>query len=266
MKISILASGSNGNSTLIETENEGFLIDDGLSFKSLYERISATGNDVEKISSLFLTHEHIDHVSGVKVLLKRLPLMTYLSKGTFDGLNSETKLQLEISGYSYIKDNDVLEMKDCKITVLRTHHDAREPLGFVVEENDKKLVYITDTGYVDQIYFPLLKNADMYILESNYDVELLWSSGRPFELKKRIDGDYGHMSNVASAVLLSKVIGNNTKKIVFAHISDDCNYYAMPNLILNEHKKIYEELGVNYQQIEFYFGNRFGVTGVFEIW
>ena len=265
MKISILASGSNGNSTLIETENEGFLIDDGLSFKSLYERISATGNDVEKISSLFLTHEHIDHVSGVKVLLKRLPLMTYLSKGTFDGLNSETKLQLEISGYSYIKDNDVLEMKDCKITVLRTHHDAREPLGFVVEENDKKLVYITDTGYVDQIYFPLLKNADMYILESNYDVELLWSSGRPFELKKRIDGDYGHMSNVASAVLLSKVIGNNTKKIVFAHISDDCNYYAMPNLILNEHKKIYEELGVNYQQIEFYFGNRFGVTGVFEI-
>lgn len=265
MKISILASGSNGNSTLIETENEGFLIDDGLSFKSLYERISATGNNVEKISALFLTHEHIDHVSGVKVLLKRLPLMTYLSKGTFDGLNSETKLQLEISGYSYIKDNDVLEMKDCKITVLRTHHDAREPLGFVIEENDKKLVYITDTGYVDQIYFPLLKNADMYILESNYDVELLWSSGRPFELKKRIDGDYGHMSNVASAVLLSKVIGNNTKKIVFAHISDDCNYYAMPNLILNEHKKIYEELGVNYQQIEFYFGNRFGVTGVFEI-
>ena len=265
MKISILASGSNGNSTLIETENEGFLIDDGLSFKSLYERINATGNDVEKISSLFLTHEHIDHVSGVKVLLKRLPLMTYLSKGTFDGLNSETKLQLEISGYSYIKDNDVLEMKDCKITVLRTHHDAREPLGFVVEENDKKLVYITDTGYVDQIYFPLLKNADMYILESNYDVELLWSNGRPFELKKRIDGDYGHMSNVASAVLLSKVIGDKTKKIVFAHISDDCNYYAMPNLILNEHKKIYEELGVNYQQIEFYFGNRFGVTGVFEI-
>ena len=66
------------------------------------------------------------------------------------------------------------------------------------------------------LYFPILENADMYILESNYDVELLWSSSRPFHTKKRIDGDYGHMSNVASAVLLSKLIGKNTKKVVFA--------------------------------------------------
>lgn len=265
MKISILASGSNGNCTLIETENEAFLIDDGLSFKSLYERINKCENNIDKITSLFLTHEHIDHVSGVKVLLKRLPLKCYLSKGTFEGLNLDTKTQLENNGYSIIKDNDIVELKDCKITVLRTHHDAREPLGFVIEERDKKVVYITDTGYVDQVYFPLLKNADMYILESNYDVELLWSSGRPFELKKRIDGDHGHMSNVTSAVLLAKLIGDNTKKVIFAHISDDCNYYAMPNLILNEHKKIYEEIGVNYQSVEFSFGNRFGVTGVFEI-
>ncbi len=93
----------------------------------------------------------------------------------------------------------------------------------------------------------------------------MWSSARPFELKKRIDGDYGHMSNVASAVLLSKLISANTKKIVLAHISDDCNYYGMPSLILNEHKKIYQEMGVDYNNIEFYFGNRFSVTGVFEI-
>ena len=265
MKVSILASGSNGNCTLIETENESLLIDDGLSFKSLYERINKCENNVEKLTSLFLTHEHVDHISGVKVLLKRLPLRCYLSKGTFEGLNFETKLQVETTGYSIIKDGDILQMKDCKVTVIRTHHDAREPIGFVIEEADKKVVYITDTGYVDQVYYPLLKNADMYIMESNYDVELLWSSGRPFELKKRIDGDHGHMSNVTSAVLLSKVIGENTKKVVLAHISDDCNYYFMPNLILNEHKKIYEEIGVNYKKIEFCFGNRFGVTGVFEV-
>lgn len=265
MKVSILASGSNGNATVIETSHECFLIDDGLSFKSLYSRLNECQIDIQKMSSIFLTHEHIDHVAGLKVLLKRLPLRCYLSQGTYDGLNSETNNQINISGYSIIKSGDEIMMKDCKITVLQTHHDAREPLGYVIEEDNKKIVYITDTGYVEQVYFPLLKNADMYILESNYDVELLWSSSRPFELKKRIDGDYGHMSNVASAVLLAKLIGPNTKNVVFAHISDDCNYYGMPNLILNEHKKIYDEIGIDYSNINFYFGNRFGVTGVFEI-
>ena len=264
MKVSILASGSNGNATLIETVNDSFLIDDGLSFKNLYNRICECQLDIHKLSSIFLTHEHIDHVAGVKVLLKKVPLKCYLSQGTYDGVNFETREQIDLDK-QIIRNGDEIKLNDCKITVLQTHHDAREPLGFVIEEGHKKIVYITDTGYVDQRYFPLLKNADMYVMESNYDVELLWSSSRPFELKKRIDGDFGHMSNVTSAILLSKLIGTNTKKVVLAHISDDCNYYEMPSLILKEHKKIYEEIGVDYSSIEFYFGNRCKVTGVFEI-
>jgi phosphoribosyl 1,2-cyclic phosphodiesterase len=265
MRVSILASGSNGNATLIETENDSFLIDDGLSFKNLYSRVCECQNDIHKLSSIFLTHEHIDHVSGLKVLLKRIPLKCYLSKGTYEGLNVETRTQIDLNDFVFVKNGDEVLLNDCKIKVLQTHHDAREPIGFVIEEQDKKVVYITDTGYVDQSYFSILKNADMYIMESNYDVELLWSSARPFDLKKRIDGDYGHMSNVTSAVLLSKLIGPKTKNIVLAHISDDCNYYGMPSLILNEHKKIYDETGVDYSNIKFYYGNRFNVTGVFEI-
>ena len=265
MRVSVLASGSNGNATCVRTTNESFLIDDGLSFKMLYARMEETNNDIHNLSSIFITHEHIDHISGLKVLLKRKQLNCYLTRGTYEGLNNETKAIVAENNIIFIQSGDEILIDDCKITVIATHHDAKEPVGFVIEQLDKKVVYITDTGYVDQVYFPLLKNADMYILESNYDVELLWSSGRPFELKKRIDGDHGHMSNVTSAILLAKVIGDNTKKVVFAHISDDCNYYAMPNLILNEHKKIYEEIGVNYQHIDFYFGNRFGITGVFEI-
>ena len=265
MKVSILASGSNGNSTCITTANESFLIDDGLSFKMLYSRMEECCNDIHNVSSIFLTHEHIDHVSGVKVLLKRVPLKCYLSYGTYEGLNQEIKNQIEENEVEFIKNRDVILMKDCKITVIGTHHDAKEPVGYVIEEEGKKVVYITDTGYVDQVHFPILMNANMYIMESNYDVELLWSSSRPFDLKKRIDGDYGHMSNVASAVLLAKLIGPNTKRVVFAHISDDCNYYHMPKLIMNEHKKVYDEIGINYQEIEFVFANRHGVTGVFEV-
>lgn len=265
MKVSILASGSNGNSTCFETARDCFLIDDGLSFKMLFSRLNECQVDIHKISSVFLTHEHADHVAGLKVLLKRLPIKCFLSNGTYEGLNCETKLVVSENECSFIKSGDVILFEELKITAIKTHHDAKEPLGFIIEENDKKVVYITDTGYVDQAYYKDIMNADMYIMESNYDVELLWSSSRPFDIKKRIDGDHGHMSNVTSAVLLAKLIGPNTKRVVFAHISDDCNYYNMPNLILNEHKKIYNEIGIDYSKIEFCFGNRFGVTGVFEV-
>ena len=137
MKVSILASGSNGNATLIETTNDSFLIDDGLSFKNLYSRICECQLDIHKLSSIFLTHEHIDHIAGVKVLLKKVPLKCYLSQGTYNGLNSETKEQVDLSKY-IIKDGDVIELNGCKITVLKTHHDAREPLGYVIEEENKK--------------------------------------------------------------------------------------------------------------------------------
>ena len=265
MKVAILASGSNGNATLVKLNNQSFLIDNGLSFKNLYSRIEMSGFDIENIKSIFITHEHIDHVGGLKVLLKRLPLKCYLTKGTQEGLNAETKCVLNTCEIETVKGLDEIIIEDAKITIISLHHDAKEPIGFVIEENDKKLVYITDTGYVDQKYYPLLSNADMYILESNYDIELLWSSGRPFELKKRIDGDHGHMSNITSAVLLSKLIGANTKNVVFAHISDDCNYYDVPELILKEHKKVYNETGVDYSKISFHYGNRFGITGVFEL-
>jgi phosphoribosyl 1,2-cyclic phosphodiesterase len=265
MRVSVLASGSNGNATCIKTTNESFLIDDGLSFKMLYARMEETNNDIHNLSSIFITHEHIDHVSGLKVLLKRKQLNCYLTRGTYEGLNSETKAIVAENNVIFIQSGDEILIDDCKITVIATHHDAKEPVGYVIEQLDKKVVYITDTGYVDQKYFPLLKDANLYVMESNYDVELLWSSSRPFDLKKRIDGDYGHMSNIASAVLLAKLYGPNTKQVVFAHISDDCNYYHIPKLIINEHKKVYEEVGINCEEIEFIFASRNGVTGVYEI-
>jgi phosphoribosyl 1,2-cyclic phosphodiesterase len=199
------------------------------------------------------------------MLLKRIETNCYLTQGTYQGLNIDTKEVMNNHCVNIVKNGDVLLFGKTKITVIQLHHDSREPIGFIVEEADKKFVYITDTGFVDQAYYPLLKNADMYVMESNYDVELLWSSNRPFDLKKRIDGDHGHMSNEASAVLLAKLIGDKTKYVVFAHISDDCNYYHVPEFIKNVHLKIYNDFKTDYSKINFVCGNRTGVTGVFEI-
>jgi phosphoribosyl 1,2-cyclic phosphodiesterase len=265
MRVSILATGSNGNATLVETNDYKFLIDDGISFKSFLERANECMCDIKELNSIFITHEHYDHVVGLKMLFKRIELDCYLTNGTYEGLSSDIKEVMNPSRVNIIRSNDIFIFGRTKITIIQLHHDAKEPIGFIVEENDKKLVYITDTGFVRQEYYPILKNADMYIIESNYDVELLWSSKRPFELKRRIDGDYGHMSNEASAVMMSKLIGPKTKKIVYAHISDDCNYYHMPEFIKNAHKKVYSECGVDYSNIDLYCGNRKGVTGVFEL-
>lgn len=265
MKIAVLATGSNGNACYVETNKHKFLIDCGISFKSLVGRMDQFGLNVSSIDSLLLTHEHYDHVSGLKVLAKKIPLTIYTSQGTYDGLNLETKSVLASQNISIVKAEEMIELEDCKITVLRLHHDSKEPIGFVFEEFNKKFVYITDTGFVDQAYYPLISNADGYVMESNYDVELLWSSNRPFVLKQRIDGDHGHMSNETSAVLLSNIIGVNTKFVVRAHISHDCNYYHTPELITHIHEKIYDEFGLETSKIIFVNGNRDGVTGVFEI-
>lgn len=265
MKIAILASGSNGNATYIESNGQGFLIDVGISSKMLVNRFESSGTDINNLKYIFITHEHGDHRKGLKVFLKAHPLKSYLTQGTYEGLPMDYQSQLDCNEVCFIKKDDIIEIGDCKITIIQTHHDSNEPIGFIIEEFDKKLVYITDTGYVDQSYYPALSNADFYIMESNYDVELLWASQRDFYLKKRIDCDHGHMSNVDSALLLSKIVGSKTKTIVLAHISDDCNYYNMPELILKQHKQIYDEMGLDYSKIDFHFGNRNGVTGVFEL-
>lgn len=265
MRISILASGSNGNATFVETKDQKILIDDGLSFKSFLTRMNECACDLKEVNSLFITHEHYDHVSGLKMLFKRVQLNCYLTQGTYNGLNLDTKEVMNSQNINIIRHGDVFVFGDTKITIVPSHHDAREPIGLIIEEADKKLVYITDTGFVEQSYYSLLKDADMYIMESNYDVELLWSSNRPFELKKRIDGDHGHMSNEASAVLLARLIGTKTKHIILAHISDDCNYYHMPEFIKNVHKKVYTEFKIDFSNINFICANRNGVTGVFEI-
>ena len=265
MKVFILASGSNGNATFVETKDQKILIDDGLSFKNFLSRMNECMCDVKDIDSLFITHEHYDHISGLKMLFKRLQVNCYLTQGTYQGLNQDTKDVMASQNINFIKKGEELIFGNTKVTIIQSHHDAREPIGLVVEEEDKKIVYITDTGFVEQTFYPKLKDADMYIMESNYDVELLWSSNRPFELKKRIDGDYGHMSNEASAVLLAKLIGPKTKRIVLAHISDDCNYYHVPEFIKNVHKKVYTEFKIDFSKIDFVCASRNGVTGVYEV-
>ena len=127
-----------------------------------------------------------------------------------------------IENYELI-DKNIINIKDMTIEVIKTSHDASDSNGYIVNNNDNSIVYITDTGYINKKYYDKLKNKDVYIMESNHDIEMLNNGSYPYELRKRIYGDKGHLSNLDSSKYLSDFIGDKTKYIMLAHLSEENN-------------------------------------------
>jgi phosphoribosyl 1,2-cyclic phosphodiesterase len=125
---------------------------------------------------------------------------------------------LETFDYCYYTEDT--KINDINIRIIKTSHDAPDSVGFLLNDN---LVYITDTGYLNNKYIPELSNKSTYILESNHDIEMLYNGRYPYHLKKRIASDIGHLSNLDASNYLLKMIGNNTKNIILAHLSEENN-------------------------------------------
>ena len=216
MIVTVLASGSKGNCTYVETTNHKVLIDIGTTSLQIEKRLREIGVDPCNIDSVFITHAHKDHVAGVNVFYKKYHPKVYLTKNIY------TEANLNIDKYYVLKDNIVLD--DMSVTVIPTSHDAKDSRGYLIESEGNSVVYITDTGYINQRFDNLLKNKNIYVFESNHDVEMLMDNEHyPHYLKMRILGDEGHLSNKDSANYLSKYIGRKTKKIFLAHLSEQNN-------------------------------------------
>lgn len=225
MEILILASGSKGNATIIKTKTSKILIDIGISFLSLNNKLKDKNHDINNVDTLFITHEHQDHIRGLKTLLnKKIIKNVYLTKGTFNSLPNEVRKLFPVNT-NFIEADIKFNYQDLLVTPFLLSHDASEPIGYVIESNNKKAVFLTDTGYVDQSYFELLKNADMYLLEANHDPEMLMNSRRPFHLKRRIVSEKGHLGNNEAAWLINEFIKERDEEVIWAvaHISEDCN-------------------------------------------
>ena len=266
MNIIVFSSGSEGNCTLVKTEDSNILIDAGISFRQIKLNLENSGVDINDVDGLLITHEHIDHIKGLAMLLKVEGLNIYLTRGTFNAIYSIYKSsgkdkQCELLEARYktgkihlidrIKDSILypeINVNNTLIDVLPTFHDAAESIGFVIHEGEKKLVYITDTGYVHQSLYPFINNADIYVMESNHDPEILMHSSRPYPLKIRILSDHGHMSNEDSMVTLANVIGPRTKLIMHAHISSECN---LSRIIELTREKVFKDYGLATDNIKF---------------
>ena len=242
MRAIVLASGSAANATYVEIGNTKVLIDCGLSYRQLVYRLKEKDKDLEGLSFLFITHEHADHVAGLRVLASKHHMKIVLSEGTYNSLDKRYIGEIREDRFIIVKPNEYLEMDDFKVLPFNTYHDASEPLGYRFIENEKSLVYITDTGYFPIKNYDYIRDAHAYIIESNHEVELLLESSRPWQLKRRILDDQGHLSNEDSANLLLNLAGENTKYIVLAHLSRECN---IETVALDTYKRIFLEQGIN---------------------
>lgn len=245
MKFIIVRSGSKGNATLVIDQGCVLLIDMGICLKTLKEELKEIGMNIYNIDALLLTHSHSDHTSGVKYLK---PLPIYCTKDTYDA--EEVNLIYPFESF---------EIKGIKITPLPTSHDAENSVGFLFEKNNKKLVYMTDTGMIDDASLEKMKNADYYIIESNHNVKKLLKTNRPVLLKQRILSDKGHLSNEDSAIYMSKLVGDKTKEIVLAHLSQEANE---PELALKAYKKIFEKCKICLDKIKINCANQnYSISG-----
>jgi len=216
MKFKVITSGSKGNVTMLRVKDKVYLIDIGISYTRVKNLLSMY--KVDKIDGIFITHRHNDHVRGLNVMAKRTDSKVFISEGTYEELR-EKDFEPNI-----VKPYNEIYLDDLCVTPIEISHDTTEPLGYVFKHGDKKLVYITDTGYIHMKNKELLEDADGYIFESNHNVEMLMKNPKyPWSLRRRIISDDGHLSNEQAADYLKDLIGDKTKVVVLAHLSEENN-------------------------------------------
>ena len=234
MKVCVLASGSKGNCTYIETENHKILIDIGKNKKYITSKLLEIGVDPEQIDYILISHLHDDHISALSTFTKSYHPTVLLTQPMFKALSS-------IKEYDNILIyEDEIILNNLRIRAIKSSHDSIDSRNFIIEENGKKVVYVTDTGYVNNRYFNYLKNCDVYLFESNHDIEMLNNGPYPKWLKARVLSDEGHLSNKSSSFYLTKLIGPNTKKIILMHLSETNNTEEKSLEMINQTFKEYD--------------------------
>lgn len=172
---------------------------------------------LDDIDAILITHTHKDHIAGLKVLAKHTNTKFYIQEGMYKELKEFIpKEQIEFLNHNVI-------INKLHVFAFQTSHDAPDSCGFLLEENDATLVYVTDTGYLPKKYFKGLKNKRLYFIEANHDEEMLMNGPYPYYLKQRVIGDKGHLSNNLTARYLKELVGEETKNVVLAHLSEHNN-------------------------------------------
>jgi phosphoribosyl 1,2-cyclic phosphodiesterase len=222
-----LGSGSKGNSLFLGTSTTKILIDAGLSFKQIKERLASLQVDIEEIEAVIITHEHIDHIKGVEVLSKQLgiPILANsdTAKAMCEILNMTPKFKIFSTG-------EMFEFGDIICHPFSVQHDTADPVALTVKVKDTKIGVCTDLGFVTSLVKMHLKECHYLYIESNHEPSMVYASSRPQMYKQRVLSRQGHLSNQSCAELLKEIYHKNLKRVYLAHLSQECNH---PQVALN---------------------------------
>lgn len=219
-----ISSGSNGNCYYIGNEKTSLMIDAGIGYRTIKQRMEKAGEDVGSVEMLFVTHDHVDHIRGLAALAKRLSVPVYASARLHDALTRHKAVGPDLAGSRRVlRPGHEEVMKGVRCLAFEVPHDATQTLGYWLDFFGTRFVFMTDLGRIPEYAYEYCASADYLIIESNYDVDMLMRGPYPPDLKARILGDCGHLSNDACASAIRRIWHPGLRGIFLCHISKDNN-------------------------------------------
>lgn len=235
MQFSMLASGSTGNSFMMKSKHSKLLVDVGLSAKKMCETLAQLGERPEEIDAILITHEHSDHIKGLGAFARKYQLPVYANEETWRQLKQSKSVgDIDERQQHVFETGQTICFADIEVKTFGISHDAAEPVGFCFQCEQRKLSLVTDLGYVSEQIKQTIRQSDIVVMESNHDVNLLRSGHYPWNIKRRILGDKGHLSNVDAAAALADVIASRTRRVYLAHLSLNHNLLELARLTVEQ--------------------------------
>jgi phosphoribosyl 1,2-cyclic phosphodiesterase len=220
VRICVLGSGSRGNSTWVATERTHLLVDAGLSKKETNTRLGTVGERLELCDALLITHEHFDHISGLRKLALDLKVPIWISGGTRDAIHWDRK----ITSFQIFSPGQKFAVGDIEVTPFSIPHDAMEPVAFTLATQGVKIGVVTDLGYIPELVKQHTRGCHCLVWESNHDLDMLKVGPYPWFVKQRVMSRHGHLSNNATAQFLSEEFDGTAQVLVLAHLSETNNH------------------------------------------
>lgn len=215
-----LASGSKGNCIYFGTQQIKLLIDAGISGKSLQSRLAEINVDISDIDAILITHEHIDHIMGLKTLAFKRGIPIFANSETAKGIVEHFH---DCPKFKIFSTGETFEFGDCEIHPFSIQHDTLDPVAFTIRTGGLKLGFCSDLGFVTTLVQNKLQDCDYLYLEANHQPSMVWASPRPMVYKQRVLGRLGHLSNESCGQLLSHIANPKLKHVHLAHLSSECN-------------------------------------------
>jgi phosphoribosyl 1,2-cyclic phosphodiesterase len=236
--LTILGSGSTGNAAHIETENTRLLIDAGLSARQIEERLASSGKDVASLHAILVTHEHSDHVQGLRVLSSRYRIPIYSNKLTREAVLENCASQAGgarfLSEWKLFETGRRFNAGDFEVEPFSIPHDATDPVGFLFHAGNRSICFLTDLGHATSLALEKARRANVLVLETNYDVKMLQNDPhRPWSLKQRISGRHGHLSNDEAAGVLQSIMSDRLEHVFLSHLSQECNLPTIASSVIS---------------------------------